>query len=295
MKFDNVPNAYIFDNDTKEYKGTVPCDYDPEESKIQGKFVPLLGNCETLKPVPELEENQTAIFENENWVIKADYRGKKQAEKNTKFVSDITYIGDIKDGYQMLTDSEAESIQQTPDKWYLNENNKLIELTDEEYSTISLACAKENKQAQNSQLAELAEDKTAVINVKAINLDTKQPQLLTIEATEKNTNKIKRFVDVLAALESGQLPAELIPEGMLIDDKYLPWNTKDDVNILIGKQGAMVLFASMMAYNGVMWTSKYLQYKQQIEAATTIDELDLIEIDYSYSDKVIDISSLDIE
>ena len=57
----------------------------------------------------------------------------------------------------------------------------------------------------------------------------------------------------------------------------------------------MVLFASMMAYNGVMWTSKYLQYKQQIEAATTIDEVDLIEIDYSYSDKVVDISSLDIE
>ena len=95
--------------------------------------------------------------------------------------------------------------------------------------------------------------------------------------------------------EGYELPAELIPEGMLIDGKYLPWNTKDDVNILIGKQGAMVLFASMMAYNGVMWTSKYLQYKQQIEAATTIDELDLIEIDYSYSDKVIDISSLDIE
>lgn len=33
----------------------------------------------------------------------------------------------------------------------------------------------------------------------------------------------------------------------------------------------------------------------QTEAASTIDELDLIELDYSYSDKVIDISSLDIE
>ena len=54
----------------------------------------------------------------------------------------------------------------------------------------------------------------------------------------------------------------------------------------------MLLFASIIADNGVMWTSKYLQYKQQIEAASVIDELDLIEIDYSYSDKVVDISSL---
>ncbi len=55
------------------------------------------------------------------------------------------------------------------------------------------------------------------------------------------------------------------------------------------------MFASIIADNGVMWTSKYLQNKQQIEAASVIDELDLIEIDYSYSDKVVDISSLDIE
>lgn len=72
-------------------------------------------------------------------------------------------------------------------------------------------------------------------------------------------------------------------------------NPKDDVNILIGKQGAIVLFASMTTDNCIMWTTKYLQYKQHIEAASTIDELDLIEIDYSYSNKVIDISSLDIE
>ena len=150
MKFDNVPNVYIFDNDTKEYKGTVQCDYNPEESKLQGKFVPLLGANETLKPVPELLENQTAIFENNEWTVKADYRWKKQVNISSKFITNVDYLGEIKDGWQLVTDEQADSIQQTPDKWTIKDG-LLVERTNEEYSAVQFENAKNQKIYENKE------------------------------------------------------------------------------------------------------------------------------------------------
>lgn len=79
---------YNFHPITKEYIGENYADESPLE-----KGVYLLPSFATFIAPPELGENQTAVFENDQWSIKQDFRGKIYYQKDTKAQIIIEKIG----------------------------------------------------------------------------------------------------------------------------------------------------------------------------------------------------------
>ena len=67
---------YIYDEKTKEFRGTQNAFIDPLETKKQGKKVYLVPANATDKKPPKTEENQAVIFNGDEWEVVADYRGK---------------------------------------------------------------------------------------------------------------------------------------------------------------------------------------------------------------------------
>lgn len=125
-------NIYNFNKETKEYLSTVPAEADPEASKIQGVFVPLLPANSTLTPPPEYnKENQIPVFENNNWIIKSDYRKNYYKVDENLSVENISTIGE-QEGFIIVDKPTGESIKQNPDKYKITDN-QVIAKTDEEY------------------------------------------------------------------------------------------------------------------------------------------------------------------
>lgn len=101
-------NAYKFNPITKEYEGIQQAQLDPIQTKKQGKNIYLLPINSTFKIPPEKQEGKAIIFENENWLLKTDFRGKKAY--NNKGLLTIDYIGDLKEGDILLTDEQIEGL-----------------------------------------------------------------------------------------------------------------------------------------------------------------------------------------
>lgn len=127
-------NIYTYDPKTLEYKQTLTAEADPEETKLQGKFVALIPAYATLTAPPEFAQNQIPVFESGEWVIKADYR------KNYKLVDDNFMVSDIKDigkpaGAGYIVDLEtSEEIRLNPDRFKII-NGNVVKKSDTEYKT----------------------------------------------------------------------------------------------------------------------------------------------------------------
>ena len=67
---------YTYDEKTKEYTGTQNAFIDPLETKKQGKKVYLVPANATDKKPLEAKKNQAVIFNDSEWKIVSDYRGK---------------------------------------------------------------------------------------------------------------------------------------------------------------------------------------------------------------------------
>ena len=67
---------YLYDKNTFEYLQSLEADADPEETKIQGHFIPLLPACSTLIAPPEYGENEIPVFSDNSWIVNPDFRGK---------------------------------------------------------------------------------------------------------------------------------------------------------------------------------------------------------------------------
>lgn len=80
---------------TKEYLGESTADESPLEPEV---FL-IPANATRIIP-PEIGENQTAVFENNEWVIKPDFRGKIYYNKSTRQQVIIDFIGNIPDTLQ---------------------------------------------------------------------------------------------------------------------------------------------------------------------------------------------------
>lgn len=93
--------AYRFNENTKEFAGTMPCQLDPMASKRQGKKVYILPANSTFKEPPESEIGKAIIFENDNWQLVPDYRGRRAY--NAEMLFTINYIGDLFPGDKLLT------------------------------------------------------------------------------------------------------------------------------------------------------------------------------------------------
>lgn len=115
---------YNFDEITKEYLFESEASLDPQATKNQGKEVYLIPDCATVKKPPSVQKNEICIFLN-GWQIKSDFRG--QYIVNSDMIPEIVEeIGNIKEGYIIITDEQAHKIQED-DLFYIISNNTLIE------------------------------------------------------------------------------------------------------------------------------------------------------------------------
>ena len=115
---------YNYDKTTKEYLFESEASLDPQATKNQGKEVYLIPDCATVKKPPTIKDNEICIFSN-GWQIKSDFRG--QYIVNSDMMPEIVEeIGNIKEGYIVITDEQAHKIQED-DLFYIISNNTLIE------------------------------------------------------------------------------------------------------------------------------------------------------------------------
>ena len=102
--------AYKFDENTKEYLGTQQAQPNP----LEGGYL-LPANCTFVAP-PEYLENTIPVFENNEWVIKADNRGKWQVKLDDITFSKVDYIGE-RVGYQVISDEVYNNYQADNDRY----------------------------------------------------------------------------------------------------------------------------------------------------------------------------------
>lgn len=158
---------YNYKEDTKEYLNSIEAYEDPEASRRQGKFIPMMPANSTLLAPPDYDpQNQIPVFENSQWVIKADYR------KNYKKVTDdfiteyIKDIGEIADGY-VVTKELADEIDKNPDMFKI-ENGKVLKKSDEEYAEFEAEREKERIANLNLTAADV---ERAIYKAKGIDFD----------------------------------------------------------------------------------------------------------------------------
>ena len=116
---------YLYDGFTKEYIKAIEAYIDPEETRISGEIVYMYpANSTDLTPlIPK--KNEICIFEDNNWVIKTDYRGQYQCNEYLE-VSLVENIGDLQEGFVLITEEQAKKIGE--DKlFYIVQDGKLVE------------------------------------------------------------------------------------------------------------------------------------------------------------------------
>lgn len=95
-----------------------------EETNNQGHEVYYCPEMATLEELPSVGKNQIQMFDGNTWRIIKDYRHEFQVNENLE-LSEITYLGDIKDGYIRITQEQFEKIRE--DKlYYVVQNGELI-------------------------------------------------------------------------------------------------------------------------------------------------------------------------
>ena len=89
-----------------------------------------------------------------------------------------------------------------------------------------------------------------------------------IEATDGNIGKF-------AAYAVAYIKGQLAPLDTVI------WNTKEDETVELTQEQVSDILNGLGLVQANVWTVKYPAYLQQIEQASTIEELEAIEIDYN--------------
>lgn len=158
-----------------------------------------------------------------------------------------------------------------PEKYlWDSETKKIIE--NENYEAEQLQKEKEIKIQEATEKAYAFEQTDALITVKATNAMTRASDLYHIEGHFTNMIKISAYAQSLS------------------DSDVIPWNTKENINILLDKNGCVQLSALMQQMNNKLWTIDFASYISQIEAAQTIEEVTAINIEYLNPDEVVDLT-----
>lgn len=114
-------NAYKFNSITKEYEGIQQAQLDPIQTEKQKKEIYLLPINSTFEIPPEKEEGKAIVFENDNWLLKTDYRGRKAYNNEGLLI--ISYIGDLKGSDKLLTEEQIEGLNNRTLVW---KNGKIV-------------------------------------------------------------------------------------------------------------------------------------------------------------------------
>ena len=76
----------------------------------------------------------------------------------------------------------------------------------------------------------------------------------------------------------------------LDDTTVVPWNTKENVNILLNKTACQTLTSLMSQMNAKLWTVDFPTYLAQLDTCETADEVNAINIEYQSPSEVVDIN-----
>ena len=122
---------YNYNPITFEYTGSQNADLDPQETKEQGKNVYLLpANATFIKP-PASEPFKARVFKEGSWRYEKDFRKGFYKVDSFLNVTEITELGDIPDGYILVTETIGDDIKVNPEK-YIIDDGVIREKTEEE-------------------------------------------------------------------------------------------------------------------------------------------------------------------
>ena len=141
-----------------------------------------------------------------------------------------------------------------------------------EYLSEELAKAKELKTQEATDKAYSFEEKDALITVSATNLKTRASGTYHIEGNLTNNIKMSAYASTLD------------------DTSVVPWNTKENVNILLNKTACDTLTSIMSQLNAKLWTVDFPSYLAQIEACETKEDVEAIEIEYQNPAEIVDVN-----
>lgn len=95
--------VYNYDAETKEYTGFESAMENPER---KGDYL-IPANATTVQVSDEYPQNTIPVFNGIEWELKEDFRGKSVINLEDLTISKVDYIGEIKDGFQII-DAETE-------------------------------------------------------------------------------------------------------------------------------------------------------------------------------------------
>lgn len=114
---------YIYDEATKEYLYNQEAQRNPK--KPTEYLMPANSTKEQL-PLYDVD-SETVVFEGGHWVIKPDYRGQEVFNTSTMEFETVNYIGELKEGCQVLTDTIKEDFEKHPE-CYAVKNGELVSI-----------------------------------------------------------------------------------------------------------------------------------------------------------------------
>lgn len=167
---------------------------------------------------------------------------------------------------------ETETALYALEAWEVLEGDTIIDNT-QAYKAEQLTEAKEAKIQEATDKAYAYEQTDALITVKATNAMTRVSDLYHIEGHFTNMIKISAYAQSMGS------------------EDILPWNTKENINVFLNKTGCAQLSALMQQMNVKLWTVDFPTYIAQIEACTTVDEVNAINIEYKNPEEIIDLTS----
>ena len=140
------------------------------------------------------------------------------------------------------------------------------------YEAEQLALTKEAKVQEATDKAYSFEEKDALIAVNATNMKSRASGIYHIEGNLTNNIKLSAYAASMGTSD------------------VLPWNTKENVNVLLDKTACETLTSLMSQLNAKLWTVDFPAYLAQIEAAQTVEEVEAIEVGYESPAEVVDVT-----
>ncbi len=194
-------------------------------------------------------------------------------EQNGKILTANTDKKAVQNTLLFMPNSEGLEVKETERPIVLSDDcSEFIWADTAEYLSEELAKAKELKTQEATDKAYSFEEKDALITVNATNLKTRASGTYHIEGNLTNNIKMSAYASTLD------------------DTSVVPWNTKENVNILLNKTACQTLTSLMSQLNAKLWTVDFPTYLAQIDAATTVDEVNAINIEYQNPQEVVDIN-----
>lgn len=181
--------AYLYDENTKEFLEEVEAQLDQLESKISQKEIYLLPANATFKKPLKNKNGFINVFQNDGWVLIEDHRKEKIINKDG--ISEINYIGTVKDGDIIISD-EQEKLILKGDLIYENnvlhekvltieeQNNNIKLKREQQYKklTDSLTMRKIRKQALNEWNDEQEKEYIEELNKLSKQIEDENPYIV---------------------------------------------------------------------------------------------------------------------